>query len=88
MTQMCQILLIDDEKDNCLALTTLLRQNGYRVSAVHSGEAALELLQDQVYDLIISDLFLPGISGIEIFKTGKGIIPPNLLYSYYRQCFG
>jgi DNA-binding NtrC family response regulator len=79
MTQMCQILLIDDEKDNCLALTTLLRQNGYRVSAVHSGEAALELLQDQVYDLIISDLFLPGISGIEILKRVKESSP--------RTCF-
>jgi len=79
MSQLNQILLVDDEKDNCLALTTLLRQTGYRISAVHSGEAALELLQDQPYDLIISDLFLPGISGIDILKRVKETSP--------RTCF-
>lgn len=76
---MSQILLIDDEKDTCLALTTLLRQKGYSVSAVHSGEAALERLQNQTYDLIISDLFLPGLSGIDILKRVKEASP--------RTCF-
>ncbi len=79
MSQTAQILLIDDEKESCLALSTLLRQVGYAVTSTHSGEAALDLLQNQSFDLIISDLFLPGISGIDILKKVKESSP--------RTCF-
>ncbi len=79
MPQSAQILLIDDEKESCLALSTLLRQIGYTVTATHSGEEALDLLQNQNFDLIISDLFLPGVSGIDILKKVKESSP--------RTCF-
>ncbi len=79
MPHTAQILLIDDEKESCLALSTLLGQVGYAVTSTHSGEAALGLLQNQYFDLIISDLFLPGISGIDILKKVKEISP--------RTCF-
>ena len=79
MQQSAQILLIDDEKESCLALSTLLRQVGYAVASTHSGEAALDLLKNQNFDLIISDLFLPGISGIDILKKVKEASP--------RTCF-
>ena len=79
MPQAPQILLIDDEKESCLALSTLLGQIGYAVASSHSGEEALALLQNQSFDLIISDLFLPGISGIEILKRVKEASP--------RTCF-
>ncbi len=75
MPQAAQILLIDDEKDSCLALSALLRQGGYAVATSLSGEAALDLLQNQNFDLIISDLFLPGISGIDILKKVKELSP-------------
>ncbi|MCF6179996.1 MAG: sigma-54 dependent transcriptional regulator [Geopsychrobacter sp.] len=78
MPQSASILLIDDEKESCLALSTLLRQVGYTVSSTHSGEAALEMLP-QNFELIISDLFLPGISGIDILKKVKEVSP--------RTCF-
>lgn len=79
MPHTAQILLIDDEKESCLALSTLLRQVGYNVASTHSGEAALELLETQSFNLIISDLFLPGISGIDILKQVKESSP--------RTCF-
>ncbi|WP_020675806.1 sigma-54-dependent transcriptional regulator [Geopsychrobacter electrodiphilus] len=79
MPQSTQILLIDDEKESCLALSTLLRQVGYAVASTHSGEAAFEILQNQNFDLIISDLFLPGVSGIDILKKVKESSP--------RTCF-
>ena len=79
MPQSTQILLIDDEKESCLALSTLLRQVGYAVASTHSGEAAFDLLQNQNFDLIISDLFLPGVSGIDILKKVKETSP--------RTCF-
>lgn len=71
MPQTVQILLIDDEQESCQALSLLLGRAGYRVESCHSGETALALLKKQSFELIISDLFLPGISGIEILKQVK-----------------
>jgi len=75
MTQKANILLIDDEIDSCQALSHLLSQVGYNVKICPSGEQALELLEKQPFDLIISDLFLPGISGIDIIKQIKDDSP-------------
>ena len=71
MTQKPKILLIDDELESCKALSQLLSQVGYSVEISHSGEHALTLLKKQPFDLIISDLVLPGISGIDILKHVK-----------------
>lgn len=66
-----KILLIDDEETSCKALSLLLLNDGYGVETARSGEEALDLLEKQSYDLIISDLFLPGINGIEILKKTR-----------------
>lgn len=75
MSQTSQILLIDDELESCRALSLLLIRAGYRVESCHSGEKALALLKKKTYELIISDLFLPGISGIDILKQVKEDFP-------------
>lgn len=71
MPQTPQILLIDDEQESCKALSLLLNRAGYSVESCLSGEKALELLRKQSFELIISDLFLPGVSGIDILKQVK-----------------
>jgi DNA-binding NtrC family response regulator len=71
MSQPNQILLIDDEQESCQALSLLLTRAGYRVESCHSGEKALSILNKQTFELIISDLFLPGVSGIDILKQVK-----------------
>lgn len=71
MSQASQILLIDDELESCKALSVLLGRAGYGVESCHSGEKALALLKKQPFELIISDLFLPGVSGIDILKQVK-----------------
>ncbi|WP_303721055.1 sigma-54 dependent transcriptional regulator [Malonomonas rubra] len=71
MPQSSQILLIDDEQESCQALSLLLSRAGYRVESCHSGEKALSILNKQNFELIISDLFLPGVSGIDILKRVK-----------------
>jgi len=75
MTQKANILLIDDEQESCQALSHLLSQVGYIVQSCHSGEEAFEFLEKQQFDLIISDLFLPGISGIDIIRQIKDDAP-------------
>ncbi|HEY5672225.1 MAG TPA: sigma-54 dependent transcriptional regulator [Malonomonas sp.] len=75
MVQMADILLIDDELESCKALSLLLSREGYHVETCNSGEQALRLLKKQPFELIISDLFLPGISGIEILRQVKEDYP-------------
>ena len=71
MAQKSQILLVDDEPESCKALSQLLGQSDYQVEICHSGEQALEMIKQQPFDLIISDLVLPGISGIDVLKQVK-----------------
>ena len=66
-----QILLVDDDDGNRQALSLLLRNFGYRVATANSGEAALELLAKSTYGVVLTDLFLPGVSGIDILKSIK-----------------
>ncbi len=75
MPRKSQILLIDDEQESCKVLSLLLNRAGYQVKTSHSGEHALEILKKQSFDLIISDLFLPGINGIDILKQVKDDSP-------------
>jgi len=65
------ILFIDDEPGSREGLTLLLEMEGYQVDAVAAGEEALQLLSERNYDVIITDLFLPGVSGIDILKQVK-----------------
>jgi len=71
MKQLAQILLIDDEPHNREALTLLLTGNGFQVEAVGTGEEALKVLEHTPYAVVITDLFLPGVSGIDILKRIK-----------------
>ena len=66
-----QILIIDDEANNRDALSMLLSSAGYKVQATDSGEKALEIMQSTPFEIVISDLFLPGVSGIDILKKVK-----------------
>ncbi len=71
MDNAASILFIDDDPGNRESLTLLLKREGYQVDAVAAGEEALSLLSDKSYDVIISDLFLPGVSGIDILRHVK-----------------
>ena len=74
------ILFIDDEPGSRESLTLLLEREGYRVDAVAPGEEALGLLARKSYDVIITDLFLPGVSGIDILKHVKeNSLPCNVI---------
>jgi DNA-binding NtrC family response regulator len=66
-----RILFVDDEPGSREGLSLLLEREGYRTDAVAAGEKALDLLARKTYDVIITDLFLPGVSGIDILKHVK-----------------
>ena len=66
-----RILIVDDEKNIVSSLTSILSDEGYEVSIAGDGVEALELIQKDPPDLVILDIWLPGMDGIEVLKTLK-----------------
>src|SRR5918999_939595 len=61
---MPSILIVDDEPGVRSSLTGVLKDEGYDVEAVDSGEACLERLGRQTYDVVVLDIWLPGMDGL------------------------
>ena len=59
-----EILVVDDEKNIRTALTGVLQDEGYRVAEAESGEAALKALRQGSPDLVILDIWMPGMDGL------------------------
>lgn len=78
---MTRILLVDDEPLITDSLSYSLRKEGYEVKAVGDGSVVLAEVQDFVPDLIVLDLMLPGMSGLEICQRlrAKSTIPVIML---------
>ena len=70
-----RILVIDDEKSARTLLDRVLGGAGHTVTLVDSGEAGLEVLAKQAYDLIIADKNLPGIDGLEVLRMARTQYP-------------
>jgi two-component system response regulator RegX3 len=65
---MARILLVEDEPTLADAVSYALRGEGHDVEAVGSGEEALEAAPQRPYDMLVLDLMLPGVSGIEVCR--------------------
>jgi DNA-binding response OmpR family regulator len=61
-----RILIIDDEKPLADTFAEILQIAGYEVRAVYDGVAALSLIESFVPDVVISDVMMPGMNGIEV----------------------
>jgi len=66
-----KILIVDDEKDIIKMLDYNLKKEGFRVVSVFDGEEALDSATREHPDLIVLDLMLPGMDGLEVCKTLK-----------------
>lgn len=69
------ILVVDDEAVIREGLSRILEGSGYQVETAKSGIVAIPLLQKQEFDLIITDLKMPGMSGFEVLDTVKTLQP-------------
>jgi len=61
-----RLLIVEDEDTLCESLQRVFRREGYETDIADSAESAFALLEEKSYDLIITDIILPGISGIEL----------------------
>ncbi len=77
------ILIVDDEVLLAASLRRVLQRAGYEVSTVRSGEDALALLEVEAVSLVISDMLMPGMSGLELLAAIRDRWPQTtrLLFS-------
>jgi DNA-binding NtrC family response regulator len=73
------ILIVDDDREMGALIKKVLSRENYTVHVAHSGTEGILLLQRETFDLIISDLRMPGISGIELIRASKKIAPETPL---------
>src|SRR6201988_3461796 len=72
------ILVVDDEKSICELLEITFRKEGHRVEVAHNVDAAKRKLESQIYDIIISDIRMPGAGGVDLLKLTKEIAPNSV----------
>jgi two-component system, NtrC family, response regulator HydG len=69
------ILVVDDETGIRESLTLIFEREGHRVSSTDSGEQALELLRKDKVDIVLADIMMPKMSGIELLRAVKALSP-------------
>ncbi|KIH76911.1 two component, sigma54 specific, transcriptional regulator, Fis family [Geoalkalibacter ferrihydriticus] len=74
-----RILVVDDEESLREVLTIMLHREGYRVDAAADGAQALACLNDKTYDLIISDIKMPRVTGFELLKHVRETAPETVM---------
>jgi DNA-binding NtrC family response regulator len=73
-----RILVVDDERDICRALEFLLSREGYKVVTAYSGLDALKKIESEEFDLVITDLKMEGLSGMEVLERAI-VVRPTLI---------
>lgn len=76
---MAEILVVDDDRNLRELLDIMLTQEGYRVKCANNGKEALTLCQKYSFDLVITDLKMPKVDGIDFLKGIKEISPETLV---------
>src|SRR5271169_6341594 len=73
--ELAHILVVDDEKSICELLEITFRKDGHRVEIAHSVSEAKRKLESGIFDIIISDVRMPGEGGVDLLKFTKEIAP-------------
>src|SRR3990172_8642819 len=76
---MNQILVVDDEKGMRDFLSIMLKKEGYGVVTAENGAAALKAVQDEIFDLVITDVKMPELDGIAVLKAVKEVSPETIV---------
>lgn len=74
---MANILICDDERSICELLDIALRRDGQKVETVNSGDVAKRKIDGALYDVIITDIKMPGTDGIEVLRYAHQVCPES-----------
>ncbi len=76
---MNRILIVDDEQSMRELLSIMLRKEGFDVVTADNGESAIKAVQADIYDLVITDIRMPNIDGIDLLRAVKEISPETVV---------
>ena len=75
---MAHLLVVDDERSICELLEITFRKEGHRVEVAANGEAAKRRLESQIYDIVVSDIRMPDMSGVDLLRVCKEMSPATV----------
>ncbi len=80
MAEKERVLLVDDDVSILLLVSDVLTEKGLAVTTARSGEEALQLLEEQSFDLILLDIMMKGLSGLEVCRRVRGVVDCPILF--------
>ncbi|GFI37837.1 response regulator transcription factor [Lachnospiraceae bacterium 50-23] len=82
-----RILVVEDEKKIADGLEAILRREGYEVDTVYDGRNGLDYMLSSIYDLVLLDVMLPKVNGLDVLKAarGEGISVPVIILTARSQ---
>lgn len=82
-----RVLLVEDDQDNRELMTEVLELAGYRVVPAASGADGLRLLSGREVDVIVTDVGLPGVGGLEVARAARRVAPgvPVVVVTGYSE---
>ena len=75
MSEKLKILVIDDNEEFCKNITDILELKGYEVASVHDGFKGIDAVKGNSFDLVLMDVRMPVMDGLETYKKVKDIAP-------------
>ena len=67
-----RVLLVDDERDILDPVSYMLEREGFEVTTAEDGPTALDLARNETFDVVVLDVMLPGVSGMDVCRTLRG----------------
>jgi len=85
-----RILIVDDEQEICKNLSLLIQKEGFATLMAHDGHAALKMIAAETPDVMMSDIRMPGMDGMELLKETKKLDPdiPVIMITGYAGIHG
>src|SRR5687767_8038749 len=80
-----RVLVVDDERGARMALEVPLRLSGYDVQCASGGQDAIELARQHKFDVVLTDIFMPGVRGIEVVREFRRLSPDTRIIAMTAQ---
>lgn len=75
MSGAASVLVVDDSQGICQTMSMILKRKGFDVECAGDGPAAIEKAQARAFDVVLLDIRLPGMDGVEVFRKLKPSLP-------------